>query len=123
LPLTLTCSPWHGGHGGGDLIAGNLADGEIPSVNRELYSGLTDRWGRLTRRGPLLAARARTWVQIWGSPSIFEGVFRKGLMKLISRKCENDSKNHILRFMTPKIVKQILVDFLGVDLWFKNVAY
>jgi hypothetical protein len=29
---------------------------------------------------------------------------------------------YILRFMAPKIMKQILVDFLGVDLWFKNIA-
>jgi hypothetical protein len=44
------------------------------------------------------------------------------ISKMFSRKRENDSKNHILRFMVPKIVKQILVDFLGVDLWFKNIA-
>jgi hypothetical protein len=57
-----------------------------------------------------------------GGSSIFQPVSEKDLKKLISRKCENDSKNHILRFMAPKIVKQILVDFLGVDLWFKNIV-
>jgi hypothetical protein len=38
------------------------------------------------------------------------------------QKMRKASKIHILRFMAPKIVKQILVDFLGVDLWFKNIA-
>jgi hypothetical protein len=28
-----------------------------------------------------------------------------------------------LLILAPKIVKQILVDFLGVDLWFKNIAW
>jgi hypothetical protein len=57
-----------------------------------------------------------------GGSSTFQPVSEKGFMKWISKKCKNDSKNHILRFMAPKIVKQILVDFLEVGIWFKNIA-
>jgi hypothetical protein len=57
-----------------------------------------------------------------GGFSTFQPVSEKDIMKWIFKKCENDSKNHILRFMALKMVKQILVDFLEVDLWFKNIA-
>jgi hypothetical protein len=38
------------------------------------------------------------------------------------QKMKRASKINILRNMAPKIVKQILVDFLGVGLQYKNIA-
>jgi hypothetical protein len=51
-----------------------------------------------------------------GAPNIFKRVFRKGLMKMIFRNYENTFKNHILRIIASKMMKQILVVFLGVDI-------
>jgi hypothetical protein len=61
-------------------------------------------------------------VQQAGGLSVLGQIGIKDFQKCFSRKCENDSKNLILRFMAPKIMKQILVDFLEVDLWVKNIA-
>jgi hypothetical protein len=42
--------------------------------------------------------------------------------KLISRICENASKNHILRNIAPKLLRQILLCFLSLDLTLKNIV-
>jgi hypothetical protein len=45
--------------------------------------------------------------------------FLKRNWKMIFRIYVNALENHNLHILALKIVKQILVDFLGVDLWFK----
>jgi hypothetical protein len=81
-----------------------------------------DGWGQVPPRARLSASpRAR----VYTAPGVLSVFYRLGLkrdLKLISRNSLKASKIYILRFMAPKIVKQILVDFLGVDLWFKNIA-
>jgi hypothetical protein len=42
---------------------------------------------------------------------------------MIFRIYVNVLENHNLLILALKIMKQILVDFLGVDLWFKNIEY
>jgi hypothetical protein len=41
---------------------------------------------------------------------------------MIFRIYVNALENHNLLIFAPKIMKQNLVDFLGVYLWFKNIA-
>jgi hypothetical protein len=65
MPLALLRPPWHGGHDGGNLVAGNLADGEISPLNPSPVS-VCVRGGDGLTRGPLAASR----VQIWGDRSV-----------------------------------------------------
>jgi len=69
MPVALPCPPWHGGRVGRDLVAGNPADGEILPVNRELCSGLTDRWGQLTRWSHLSVAQCGCLCADPGAPN------------------------------------------------------
>jgi hypothetical protein len=57
-----------------------------------------------------------------GVPSDFIGGVLAGILEMISRKDENASKHHILKNIAPKMLKPILVDFLGVDLQCKNIV-
>ena len=75
MPVALSCPPWHGGHDGGDLVAGNLTDGEISPVNREPCSGLTDRWGQLTLWVPPVCHSVWVLGVDPGGSSIFEPGF------------------------------------------------
>jgi hypothetical protein len=60
---------------GADLVAGDLADGEIPPVKHSPYSGLADRWGQLTRGPRLFVSLCDSGVIPCGALSIFSDKF------------------------------------------------
>ena len=72
LPLALSCPPWHGGHVGGDLVVGHLADGELTPVNAASPAAVAGRWGRLTRGGPCVSSSVRPWVHCTGCTQRFK---------------------------------------------------
>jgi hypothetical protein len=48
--------------------------------------------------------------------------FSKRIKKMISRFCFKALKIHNLSYIAPKLMKQILLGFLGVDLQYKIIA-
>jgi hypothetical protein len=57
-----------------------------------------------------------------GGPSIFASCFEKGLRNAFLEIVKNASKNHISMKIAPNLLKQILLDFLELDLSIKNIA-
>jgi hypothetical protein len=71
---------------------------------------------RVSHSGKSVGARPRVYPAFVAA--VLKGIFKK----LIFRNCENASKIHILKNIAPKIMKPILVDFLGIDLQYKNIV-
>jgi hypothetical protein len=114
-------SPRIVGHGRGHPLAGGLADGEdwpvsAASAPVQLTGGVEFPHEPACLSHP---ARACAQPQVY---SAFSAADFKKELEMIFRIYVNALENHNLLILAPKIVKQILVDFLGVDLWFKNIA-
>jgi hypothetical protein len=101
---TPSCSPCHGEHVGVSPVVRDLTVGEIPAVNATATPG-DQRVGSVDPSGPAVSRSGENLGADLGCTQHCRRGFHKGLMKLISRKWEKASKNHILRFMTLKIMK------------------
>jgi hypothetical protein len=95
-------------HDGDDLVAGNLADGEISPVKTPPPFSVTSKWGRLTRKPHLSISLCSRRCTAPGVPNDFSGRFLTGIFEMISRKYENAPKNFISLICAPNLLKQIL---------------
>jgi hypothetical protein len=110
-PLTVETSPrWR--------WRPHLADGEIPASQASPLGCATNWWAPLTSGPRLSVPRCGVGVKQRVYPA-FQQHFLKGFEKWIFRNYVNDLENHNLLNMTPKMMKLILVDFLGIDLQYK----
>jgi hypothetical protein len=108
-------SPLRGEAAAGDLTAGELTGGEIRAVSASPASMWLTCGVRLPHGPACLSPLARACT-LHRVHLAFQWLMFKRNLKMISRKDVNGLEIHNLLILAPKIVKKILVDFLGPDL-------
>ena len=85
LPLALPCPPWQGGHVGGDLVAGHLADGKLPPDSAASSASGADGWGPADPWAHCQSLCVYMRVQIRVHPAFSSASFFKRISKMISK--------------------------------------
>ena len=93
-----------------DLLAGDLAGGEVSRGQRRPSSSPADPRARL-----LAPVCVRACTDLGGS-SVFEPGFSEGIKETIYRFCLNTLEIHKLKNIAPNLMKQISICFLFLDL-------
>jgi hypothetical protein len=71
---------------GGDLVAGNLADGEISLVKPLPPFSMASKWGRLTPQAPPVYLSAPAWVHCTECTQCFKREFLEKDLEMIFQK-------------------------------------
>jgi hypothetical protein len=119
LHLPPPCVPMCAGN---RLVAPSLAETSPPARCGHRCPSLSLCVWQVGSQGPLTAAQWSSGCTDPGTCSFFGSGGFLDFKKMNFQIYLNTSKNHNLLILAPKMMKPILVDFLGVDLQYKIIA-